>query len=130
MRPGPVNEIPRLLPDWKPSSPSLSPAFLPDLLRQHRAVIIHAWATWNGYDQVMDPTIQLFQSTFGDAAFFASCNVDQQNNWELLRTWSVLNIPALAIYVDGEFRCCLTGCRDVESLRSALSELLDSPGDD
>jgi thioredoxin-like negative regulator of GroEL len=95
-------------------------------VKQHRLVVIHVWAEWNGYDPPLDRDIQSIQGDYRGSVCFASCSFDQEEYWEYFRIWNVLNIPALVCYVHGQFHRCVLGCLSVERLRSLLSELVDT----
>jgi hypothetical protein len=119
-----MNDLPRPITGWTPSTPPVSGETLPALLQQHRAVVVHFWAEWNGYDPVVDRNLQALQPAFEGRAYFCSCNMDPRENWELCRSCDVLNIPTLACFVEGERRRNLVGCLEPDRLEAALEACL------
>ena len=117
-----MKSIPRPVPEWQPSSPGIEdPSSLNDLLSRRSVVVVHFWAPWNGYDIVMDERLQALMPDYADRIALVSINFDNPHMVYLFRECNVLNLPALACFVEGRHSDTLIGMRSEE----ALAELLD-----
>jgi thioredoxin-like negative regulator of GroEL len=99
-----MTPIYRPIPDWRPSTPPINPEAFEQLLKEHAAIAIHFWASWNGCDPVLDQSIQSIASEFAGRMSFYSCDVDREENADLCKRCRVVTIPWLAVFVSGTER--------------------------
>jgi thioredoxin-like negative regulator of GroEL len=119
--------VPRPIPGWRPSTPEVRGLRVEDLVQQHPAVAIHFWAPWNGYDPLMDRSIQSISGKFAGRVVFVSCNVDLGENGELCQRCGFKNIPALGLLVSGHQPISEIGYRDPEKLAGVIESWLKEP---
>lgn len=112
--------IARPIPGWKPSAPPITGAEAPAVLAQHRVVVVHFWAVWNGHDPVADRELQPLREEFADRVYFCSCDVDHEPSWPFIRECGVLNVPTLACFVDEERVVCSPRYRYPDHLREVI----------
>jgi thioredoxin-like negative regulator of GroEL len=120
-------DIARPIPGWSPSTPEVLWSTIDGVVKQHRVVAIHFWAPWDGHDPEMDRNIRTVEPRFEGRVFFASCNIDRDENAQLCRHCGVGNIPALGIIVDGSPRRAIIGVREPESLAHQIESRLRDP---
>jgi len=102
-------EVTRPIPGWIPSTPAVEAASFQELLTEHPAVAIHFWAPWNGHDRLLDRSIQEVAVEFAGRVQFMSCNVDLAENQPLCKRCKVLNVPLVAVFVQGQLRRPILG---------------------
>ncbi len=120
-------DIARPVPGWSPSTPDVLGPFIDDVMRQYPTIAIHFWASWNGADPLMDRNIRAVQDGFAGRVHFASCNVDNEVNGELLRRLGVVTIPTLGVLVSGTPRRSIVGCVPPYLLAAEIESRLREP---
>ena len=70
----------------------------------------------------MDSRLTEIRGRLPDSVQYACCNIDDLSCFDLAKSVGVLNIPWLAVFVDGEHAGNICGLRDTEPL---VAELLD-----
>jgi hypothetical protein len=112
--PGPVE-------GWFPSTPPVHEDTFVEVLQAHPIVVVHFWARWNGYDPVTDEQLRRLRTEFAAQVHFRACDVDVRENWELCRTAGVLNVPWIAVFVEGALCASSVRYRKPEELRQCLA---------
>jgi hypothetical protein len=96
-----------------------------EFVREHRFVVIHFWASWNGSDHMMQRLLDSeLPGEFRDVVTFASFDIDPRAHQVLCRQHNVLNVPFLAFYRDGALVRAVTGMRTPEVISEYVRELL------
>jgi thiol-disulfide isomerase/thioredoxin len=113
-------------PSWRPTLPPVDAETLPGLLAEHRVVVLHCWAAWNGYDRQMDAVLRGLVPLFAGQVVFYSLNTDLEAGWPLLRVWGVLNLPALVCLIDGDRHETLIGLKTEVALEVKVREWLSA----
>jgi thioredoxin-like negative regulator of GroEL len=98
----------------------MNPEAFEQLLKEHAAIAIHFWASWNGCDPVLDQSIQSIASEFAGRMSFYSCDVDREENADLCKRCRVVTIPWLAVFVSGTERRRIVGTRSPVELKNEL----------
>lgn len=114
----------RPIPGWEPNATPIGPAELPDVLAEHEVVLIHFWASWNGYDRVVDERIHHLLPEFNGAVASFACNFDDANNHKICSDWNVTNVPTIVAFRHGEKRKVVVGVRSRHELRQIVAEIL------
>ncbi len=108
---------------FRPSTPSVDSASILAVTDAHSVVAIHFWAEWNGCDPVMDQRIQEIQPRLDGRIHFVSCDIDNFHCAELCKQCNVVNIPFLAIFVDGQQRTGIMGLLQSDELVATINDL-------
>jgi thioredoxin-like negative regulator of GroEL len=99
-----------------------------EFVRAHRHVVIHFWAAWNGYDQMMQRLLESqIPEELRELVTFGRFDIDPPAHHELCRQHNVLNVPFLAIYRDGSLIRSVTGMRTPGVITEYLRELVYGP---
>jgi thioredoxin-like negative regulator of GroEL len=114
---------------WRPSSLAVSAEELPQLFAKNRRVVIHFWAAWNAYDRHVDATLRTVRAQFEPQLTFrsvdlTSAEVSGVGLIEFAQSLPVLNVPALAWFIDGRLIEVVIGVRPEAELRMKFSEWL------
>ena len=116
--------LPRPIPGSAPSTPAVEPGSFDALLAQHAALVVHFWAPWNSLDISMDRSIRSITSEFVGQVHFRSCNVDPPESHPLCRRCNVVNVPFLAVFVQGQRCRPIVGLREPAVLARELTTRL------
>ena len=91
-------------------------------------LVVHCWATWNATDRVLDEKLQQVRKDFKDSATFRSCDVDNSDFVATLRSWNILNVPALVLIESGRTTFVGYGVTSEVDLALRLRERLHGNG--
>ena len=96
---------------WQPQSPLITDADLPQILKQHRIVVVHCGAVWNGSDITLDNTIQEVRRKFApEVGFYAlDIDLDLATGRRFCDRYGFMNIPACVCFVHGVFQGMFIG---------------------
>jgi len=87
-----------------------------------RLLVVHFWAPWDLYDfEYADRLVQA-RTSCSAALVMRSLDIDDPEWSEDLRMWSVLNIPAIGLFRNGQHAQTIIGMRPVDQLRELLQE--------
>ena len=107
---------------WVPSTAQVTQQ---EIATENR-LVVHCWATWNATDCVLDEKLQWVREEFRDSATFRSCDVDNPNFIATLRSWNILNVPALVLLESGRTPLVRYGATSESDLALLLRERLHS----
>lgn len=119
-----VKEIYRPVPGFRPSTPAVTGKTYAKVLTEHSVVVIHFWADWNGVDVPMDASIRDIKTKIEGRIHFVSCDIDSPDNLDLCKRCNVVNIPFLAIFVDGHQKRGIMGLRPADELADEIGKRL------
>ena len=124
--------IPRPIPNYSPEWPSVTTDSFAADYATASVVIVHFWAVWNGYDPVMEDRLQTAATRLPNGTHILACDVDDAHCLDLAKNAGVLNVPWLAVFVDGKLHGHICGLRDPDSLADELNAIIvtdpaDSP---
>ena len=71
-------------------------------IKSSRLLFIHFWAGWDSYDELMADRLVDARSGLQGIATLRGLDVDRSECWSDLRTWRVINVPALGIFLNGQ----------------------------
>ena len=108
------------LQTWRPRSPQIELATLHKVLLRHPLVVVHFWAVWNLYDRKMDEVFEWLKPRYVGRVEFRSLDVDIADSPEFCRDCRVLNLPAVAAFVRGDWVDTLIGLRSRDELDERL----------
>jgi thioredoxin-like negative regulator of GroEL len=96
-----------------------------EFVRVNRFVVIHFWATWNGYDaQMKDLLRSQIPAELANLLAFGTLDTDPAEHHDICRKHNVRNLPFLALYRDGSLVHTLTGVRKPDEIVACLRDLV------
>jgi thioredoxin-like negative regulator of GroEL len=113
----PVNEV-----SWQPSTTKVSSDEFGEVIAGHNVVIFHFYASWNRYDVAMDQILCEIAGTDKDDIFIGSIDTDDQENCEKCKELRILNLPAIAAFVNGRHFETVIGLLSKNSLNTKVQE--------
>lgn len=105
---------------WRPSTTEFKTS---DLSSQWLA--IHFWASWNAHDRTMDSNLMAIVPRFLNVAF-RSIDVDRQDLRQICTDADVLNVPALALYYNGNRTSTIIGVRSPDDIAHEIQTWMDT----
>jgi len=109
---------------WKPTTSEVSPQSFGEVVANHKLAVFHFWASWNMVDKKMDEALREIETEHRDHAFFGSVDTECEGHWQKCRDLGVLNLPALACFINGEHVETVIGMRSKKYLSSKVKEWL------
>ena len=76
------------------------------------------------YDKKMDEALREIETKHKDQAYFGSVDADCEGHWQKCRELGVLNLPALACFINGEHVETVIGMPSKKYLSNKISEWL------
>ena len=107
---------------WQPSTTKVLPDEFGEVIAGHSVVIFHFYAAWNRYDVIMDQLLCEIGDTYKDHIFIGSIDTDDQENCEKCKELRILNLPAIAAFVNGEHFETIIGLLSKESLNTKVQK--------
>lgn len=109
---------------WKPSTTQVLPDKFGEVIAVNNVAVFHFWASWNTYDQTMDQMLREIADVHQDQIFIGSIDTDYEENWQRCKELRILNLPALAAFVNGRHFETIIGLHSTEFLNSKVQEWL------
>lgn len=92
--------------------------FASDVLQSSRPVLVDFTAQWCPPCKMITPVLAQIDADFGDRLDVIELDVDE--NPEIARRYSVLSMPTLALFVDGEIVMHMVGARPRTAIVNAI----------
>jgi thioredoxin 1 len=99
------------------STPLTDSTFWP-FVREHKLVVVHFWAVWNGTDRLMRTFLENLPAEIGDLIEIGTLDTDVPAHWDLIRSHRCLNLPFLVFYRDGVLVSSVLGLNRQKILES------------
>lgn len=96
--------------------------FEQEVLRSELPVVVDFWAPWCAPCKAIEPALAQLESANGERARFARCNVDE--NPVVASRYTVLSLPSVILYADGEARATVIGARPRSHFEKAFAGYL------
>lgn len=107
---------------WQPSTTKVLPDEFNEVLAGHNVAVFHFYASWNEYDVTMDQMLCEIADTYKDRIFIGSIDTDDQENLERCKELRILNLPAIATFVNGQHVETVIGLLSQESLNTKVEK--------
>ena len=107
---------------WQPSTTKVRPDEFSEVIAGHNVVIFHFYASWNRNDVIMDQVLCEIADTYKDHVFIGSIDTDDPENYEKCKELRILNLPAIAAFVNGRHFETVIGLLSRESLNTKVQQ--------
>jgi thioredoxin 1 len=92
------------------------------VLGNDRPVVVDFWADWCKPCVMISKSLGELAEEYGDKLVIAK--IDADSNPEAVRTYSVMSMPTLLVFREGEVVGSMVGARPKASLRKSIDELI------
>jgi thioredoxin 1 len=111
---------------WNPSSIPVRPDEFGEVIADHDVAVFHFWASWNTYDKTMDQILSEIAAEYKGRIFIGSIDADEPENWTRCKELRVLNLPAVASFINGKHHETIIGLNSREFWSRKVEEWMHS----
>ncbi len=113
---------------WNPSTTKVPADKFGKVITEHEIAVFHFWASWNAYDKTMDQILCEIADEYKGRIFIGSIDADEPENWPRCKELRILNLPAVASFIDGKHHETIIGLNSREFWSHKVQEWLYSYG--
>ena len=96
--------------------------FPTDVLSSDKPVLVDFWAEWCGPCKMVSPVLEEIAKEHGDKIEIVKLNIDE--NPETARAYSVLSIPTMSVFQNGQVVKSIVGAKPKAALLRDLADFL------
>ena len=111
---------------WQPSTSKVLADGFCEVIGATTVAVFHFYASWNRYDVTKDQMLCEIADAYKDHIFIGSVDTDDQENWERCKELRILNLPAIATFVNSRHFETVIGLLSKESLNSKVQKWLST----
>ncbi len=93
-----------------------------EVLKSNLPVLVYFWAAWCGPCRMVTPVLEELSEEYSEKIKIAKVNVDE--NQELAAKYTIMSIPTLLLFKDGEIQKKLVGAMSKKNLETELADWL------
>jgi thioredoxin 1 len=97
-------------------------SFPTDVLQSDKPVLVDFWAEWCGPCKMVSPVLEEIANEHGEKLQIVKLNIDE--NPETARAYSVLSIPTMSVFQNGQIVKSIVGAKPKAALLRDLAEFL------
>jgi len=109
---------------WQLSTTKVLPDEFGEVIAGHSVAVFHFYASWNRHDVTMNQMLSEIADAYKDQIFIGSIDTDDPENWKRCKELRILNLPAIAAFVNSQHFETVIGLRSKESLNSKVQTWL------
>lgn len=102
----------------------INPEHYFDFINTNPVSLIHFWAAWNAYDQLLQQRLKELEPEYKNIVRFGSVDVDKKEMMQICIGLELKNVPALAYYVNGSRIETVIGLDTKEKIKEKLQEII------
>ncbi len=94
-----------------------------EVLKSNLPVLVYFWAAWCGPCRMVAPVLEELSEEYSEKIKIAKVNVDESQ--ELAAKYTIMSIPTLLLFKDGEIQKKLVGAMSKKNLETELADWLE-----
>ena len=92
---------------------------LKESLQSKKKVLVDFFATWCGPCKMLSPILEEIRNEIGDDIIIGKVDVDE--NFDLARSYGIMSVPTLLLFVGGEESKRIIGLKSKQDILNTLS---------